>query len=206
MSTIKKVVITGGQGDIARSIKSELEMSGRYQVFAPSRTELDVTDTSSITRYFDSLVPDVLINNAGFIKLHALNEGELDDDKKTIDVIVTGTFLCSSVAVKKNPNIILINIGSSAGTNVRPLWSSYCAAKAAIIMATKCWFAEGIKVVCISPGRTKTKMRKALFPNESDDNLLEPKDLAKVVKKGVEELLPWGENINVNRGDFNGHK
>ena len=42
-----KVLITGGNGDIAQAIKEQLENEG-YDVYAPSRTEMDVTDWDSI--------------------------------------------------------------------------------------------------------------------------------------------------------------
>lgn len=49
MIYLKKVLITGGSGDIAQSIKVLLESEG-YQVYAPSRHEMDVTDWNSIEK------------------------------------------------------------------------------------------------------------------------------------------------------------
>jgi 3-oxoacyl-[acyl-carrier protein] reductase len=66
-------------------------------------------------------------------------------------------------------------------------------------MATKCWAEDGLYAVAISPGRTRTKMRKSLFPDEDQSTLLEPDDFAKVVMKGVRKEYPSGSNIIVRK-------
>lgn len=71
--------------------------------------------------------------------------------------------------------------------------------KAAVAMATKCWAEDGLYAVAVSPGRTKTKMRKALFPDEDQNTLLEPMDFAKVVIRAVHKEFPSGENIIVKK-------
>lgn len=60
----KKVLITGGNGGIAIAIKEELELEG-YEVYAPGRQELDVTDIISIEKAVSKFVPDILVNAAG---------------------------------------------------------------------------------------------------------------------------------------------
>ena len=89
--------------------------------------------------------------------------------------------------MKYNPNLEIINVGSAASIESHATWSEYCATKAAVAMATKCWAEDGIYAVCISPGRTKTKMRKNLFPNEDQDTLLDPVDFAKVLFKAIKK-------------------
>ena len=65
MTALKKVLITGGSGDIAQAIKALLESKG-YHVYAPSRHEMDVTDWNSIDKNMREFVPNILINNAGY--------------------------------------------------------------------------------------------------------------------------------------------
>lgn len=193
----KKVVITGGNGDIAIAIK-ELLLLQDFQVFAPSRNELDVTNIKSASEYFAKHPADILINNAGYIKPHSIIENIIEDEIKTIDVNLSGAFICSGALLKLNKDAIIVNVGSSAGTNVKGYWSSYCASKAGLIMATKCWHKEGVKTICISPGRTKTKMREALFSNENPDELLKPKDFASVILRAIHEDFEWGLNLDIN--------
>ena len=56
---MKKVLITGGSGGIAQAIKALLEREG-YEVFAPGRSQLDVTDWHSVDRVMQEFVPDIL--------------------------------------------------------------------------------------------------------------------------------------------------
>lgn len=195
---MKTIVITGGNGDIAKAIQQRLDSNSEYNILTPSRSELDITKTEDVKKYFSDKKVDVLINAAGYIQPHYLKEFEFKDDFITIDTNLTGLFYCSSIVINKNPEAIIINIGSSSATKPRGQWASYCASKAAVVMATKCWADEGVKAICLSPGRTKTKMRKKLFPDESYDDLMRAEDFAKVVEKAINSKFQWGENINVN--------
>ena len=179
-----KVLITGGNGDIAQAIKEQLENEG-YDVYAPSRTEMDVTDWDSIEKAMKKFKPDVLINNAGYVVPHS------------IDINLAGVFYCTEIALKFNPNLAIVNIGSAAAIEIHATWSEYCAAKAAVVMATRCWAEDGLYAVVISPGRTRTKMRRSLYPEEDQTTLLEPSDFAKVVVKAVHKEYETGAHIVV---------
>ncbi len=198
---MKKVLITGGLGDIARAIVAELEADGGYEVYALGRDELDVTDWDGVETAMQRFAPDVLVNNAGYVVPQSIRHADLADIKKHIDVNLGGTFYCTAVALKKNPALDIVNIGSSAATKVHADWSVYCAAKAAVIMATKCWAEDGLYAVAVSPGRTKTKMRKNLYPDEDQSTLLLPEDFAKVVMKAVRREYPSGSHIDVHKED-----
>ena len=178
----KRVLITGGNGGIAVAIKEQLEDRG-YVVCAPGRSEMDVTDIKSIEKTISEFVPDILINNAGYIVPQSVKNADIENTRKHIEINLSGAFYCTEIALKYNPRIDIINIGSAAAIEVHATWSEYCATKAAIVMATQCWAADGLYSVVISPGRTKTKMRKFLFPDEDQSTLLEPEDFAKVVRR-----------------------
>ena len=194
----KKVLISGGSGGIAQAIKQCLEQEG-YDVLAPSRNEMDVTDLASIEEVVKTYVPDILINNAGYVVPQSVKEADFESTKKHIDINLLGTFYCTEVALKFNQNLDIINIGSAAAVTTHATWSEYCATKAAVVMATKCWAEDGIYCVCLSPGRTRTKMRKSLFPDEDQSTLLEPLDFAKVVMKAVHKDYPSGTHIVVRK-------
>ena len=194
----KKVLITGGSGGIAQAIKALLEKDG-YTVFAPTRQEMDVTSWESIDTVMKEFVPDILINNAGYVVPQSIKQMDLENTKKHFDINVGGTFYCTGIALKYNPNLEIVNICSAASIESHATWSEYCASKAAVAMATKCWAEDGLYAVAISPGRTRTKMRKFLFPDEDQSTLLEPDDFAKVVMKGVRKEYPSGSNIIVRK-------
>ena len=194
----KKVLITGGSGGIAQAIKTLLEEEG-YDVLAPTRIEMDVTNWDSIESLVKRFVPDILINNAGYVIPKSVKEMDLENTKKHIDINVGGTFYCTGIALKYNPNLQIVNVGSAAAVESHATWSEYCASKAAVVMATKCWAEDGLYAVVISPGRTRTKMRKFLFPDEDQSTLLEPMDFAKVVMKAVRKEYPSGTHIIVRK-------
>ena len=196
----KKVLITGGNGGIAISIKEELEKEG-YVVVAPGRQELDVTDVISIENVVKEFVPDILINAAGYVVPQSVKDADVESTKKHIEINLLGTFYCTQIALKYNPQLDIINVGSAAAITTHATWSEYCASKAGVVMATKCWAEDGLYSVVISPGRTKTKMRKALFPDEDQDTLLEPTDFAKVVMKAVRKEYPSGTHIIVRKNN-----
>ena len=196
----RKVLITGGNGGIAIAIKEELEREG-YVVKAPGRLELDVTNVSSIENVVKEFVPDILINAAGYVVPQSVKDADAESTKKHIEINLLGTFYCTQIALKYNPQLDIINVGSAAAVTIHATWSEYCASKAGVVMATKCWAEDGLYSVVISPGRTKTKMRKALFPDEDQDTLLEPTDFAKVVMKAVRKEYPTGAHIIVRKNN-----
>lgn len=194
----KKVLITGGSGGIAQALKRLLE-ADNYIVLAPTRIEMDVTNWESIEKVVKEFIPDLLINNAGYVVPRSIKEMDLESTKKHFDINIGGTFFCTGIALKYNPHLQIINIGSAAAVESHATWSEYCASKAAVVMATKCWAEDGLYAVVISPGRTRTKMRKFLFPDEDQNTLLDPEDFAKVVMKAVRQEYESGTHVLVRK-------
>ena len=194
----KKVLITGGTGGIAQALKGLLEEEG-YQVYAPDRDEMDVTSLESIQAVMAEFRPDILVNNAGYVVPQSIKKANFAETKKHIDINLLGTFWCAEVALSVNPELDIVNVGSAAAIETHGTWSEYCASKAAVLMATKCWAEDGIYAVCISPGRTRTQMRKDLFPDEDQSTLLEPIDFAKVLMKAIHKEYESGTHIVVRK-------
>ena len=199
---MERVLITGGKGGIAQAIKEHLIVEG-YEVYAPSREEMDVTNLASIEKVIDEYKPDVLINNAGYVVPQSVKDADYGITKKHIEINLLGTFFCTQAALKHNSDLSIINIGSAAAVEVHATWSEYCASKAAVLMATKCWSEDGLYAVCISPGRTRTKMRKSLYPDEDQSTLLDPDDFAKVVVNAVNKKYKTGTHIIVRKQNVN---
>lgn len=194
----EKVLITGGNGDIAKALTDLLKLEG-YDVKAPGRNEMDVTDIQSIEACISNYKPDILVNNAGYVVPKSIKEADLENSKRHIDINLGGVFYCTEVALKYNPNLKIVNVGSAAAVETHATWSEYCATKAAVVMATKCWAEDDLYAVVISPGRTKTKMRKSLFPDENQNTLLEPLDFAKVLMKAIRKEYKSGTHIVVRK-------
>ena len=54
----EKVLITGGNGDIAKALTDLLKLEG-YDVKAPGKNEMDVTDIQSIEACISNYKPDI---------------------------------------------------------------------------------------------------------------------------------------------------
>ena len=117
---MKTIVITGGNGDIAQSIKKELE--NEYIVLTPGKEELDVTDIKRVNEYFNSQNADILINNAGYVVPYSIGDCDIYSEKKAIDINLFGTFNVSGMVVFKNPEestTIFPKIQSSSNSSIR---------------------------------------------------------------------------------------
>jgi len=173
-----KILITGGQGDIALAIKKAIEAKyPDWLVYNPSKSELDVANEDSVERYFSSKEIDILINNAGVIYPDVVKSSDIGSWLKTINVNLIGTYLTTRFALEKGCQKI-ISIASTSGLKGRAGWSSYCASKAGVISFTESLVEEGIDAHCLVARRTDTKMRNQLFPNEDKSSLDTPESVA----------------------------
>ena len=79
----KRVLISGGGGDIAKEIKNILQCQG-YDVYAPTRQQMDVTEVESIERAMRDFNPDVLINNAGYVSPKSVKDADFALSKEVL--------------------------------------------------------------------------------------------------------------------------
>jgi 3-oxoacyl-[acyl-carrier protein] reductase len=165
------VLITGGQGDLARALTGKFTAAG-WNVLAPGRTQLDVADASSVDHYFATMNRlDVLINNAGIIIDKLLPQMNADDWDEVVNVSLRGSFLCSRAAARlmtpaRSGHILFIS-SRSARTGPRGQ-SNYAAAKAGLVALCQSLARElgpdNIRSNVIFPGYMETKMNRHLPP------------------------------------------
>lgn len=174
------VLVTGGGSGIGRTIAVRLAQEGaRVHVCdvstdalrdlsascpAVSGTRADVASETDVDRLFADVSTqlgglEVLVNNAGIAgPTAAIEETPLADWQRTLDVNLTGPFLCARRAVPllKMSGGAIINIASVAGRLGFPKRSPYSASKWGIIGLTQTWAMElgpaGIRVNAILPG------------------------------------------------------
>jgi NAD(P)-dependent dehydrogenase (short-subunit alcohol dehydrogenase family) len=176
-----RVLVTAGGSGIGRTIALRLTQEGaRLHVCDVSADALrdlaavgpgvsgtlaDVGSEADVDRLFADVSAqlgglDVLVNNAGIAgPTAAIDEIALTDWQRTLDVNLTGPFLCARRAVpllKQAGGGSIINIASVAARLGFPNRSPYSASKWGMIGLTQTWAMElgpvGIRVNAILPG------------------------------------------------------
>lgn len=179
MSQSRVALITGGQGDLAQAISRQLASDG-WDVVAPGRKDLDVTNRESIRDFLDQKVDrvDLLVNNAGITRDSAFLKLSESDWDQVIETNLKGTFLCSQGVLRlmqKQRSGHIINIGSYSALNPPIGQTNYAAAKAGLLGLTKSLAKEvgkrNVRVNCLLPGFLETKMTAEL-PNETRQRAL----------------------------------
>ena len=112
---------------------------------------------------------DVLINNAGEgVKIGPANEQTDDAIAQSIASNLTGAMLgCRRAAaiMQKQGSGLIVNIGSTCSSHAWPGWSVYSAAKAGLLMFTRCLLTElrphGVRVTSVLPSWGQTDFTEA---------------------------------------------
>ncbi len=74
MPDLKKILITGSNGQLGRSLKSLLSNTSHYQLFFAERNALDLSNKQSIADYFKQHTFDLVINCAAYTAVDLAEE------------------------------------------------------------------------------------------------------------------------------------
>jgi NAD(P)-dependent dehydrogenase (short-subunit alcohol dehydrogenase family) len=207
-------VVTGGSQGIGRAIAETFAAAGARvaicdlrgasdaaaQVDGAIGLDVDVTDEARVAAAFEEALEtlgrfDFLVNNAGVRSIHPILEHPLDVWRRTLEVDLTGTFICTQAAARvmiPRGGGRIVNIASIAGMLPLKNRSPYNAAKAGVIALTKSTTAElasqGIVCNAIAPGIIETPlsaqyfedpaMREILTSNAPVERWGQPEDIA----------------------------
>lgn len=186
-------IVTGAGRGIGRAIAVKLAESGakvvacdidetsaketadrlNAQALSAISCLVDVTDPISVADMIESAREnfgpvDILVNNAGIMFRTRILDISLDEWEKTMQVNLTGPFLCTQAML---PGMIdrrfgrIVNISSSAGRSVSTLGGAhYTSSKAGLLGLTRAVAKEvsnyGITVNAICPGLIDTEMAR----------------------------------------------
>lgn len=140
--------------------------------------ETDVKNELSVKKMIDAAVShfgqiDALINNAGILPNHRVpvEELSLEQWSETIDVNLTGAFLCSKHAVPhlRKQKGTIVNIASTRAFQSEPHTEPYSASKggiAALTHALAMSLGPDIRVNCVCPGWIHTEDPKTLSQSD----------------------------------------
>jgi len=161
----------------AKASAERIEKEGGRALAVPA----DITDPAQVMTMVDRVVEqfggiDILVNNAVITIPKGLLQITLDEWKRNIDVILTGTFLCSryaaEVMVRQGRGGRIVNIASTSGHRGRANALAYCTAKGGILNMTRAMAIDlaphKIRVNSVSP--TKTGVSVGALEREEERN------------------------------------
>jgi NAD(P)-dependent dehydrogenase (short-subunit alcohol dehydrogenase family) len=119
---------------------------------------------------------DVVVNCAGILKGHVLEETPEAEWRQVLDVNLTGAFLVTKAALKamrEQGGGSIVHIASRMAIRVKEGHGAYAAAKAGILQLTQMAALEGaphkIRVNCVCPGFVDSPMTRAGYGQDAFD-------------------------------------
>ena len=194
----KVAIVFGGSYGIGADTAKMLEERGaKVHCFSRSSNGVDVGNKDDVVRAFAEVAKeegriDYVVNTAGLLQKEPLATMNYEDIAYSVQTNYMGTVNVALVAYPflKQSNGRLVFFTSSSYTRGRAFYSIYSSTKAAIVNFVQAvaqeWEADGIRINCINPERTKTPMRVKNFGIEPDNTLLTSE---KVAEATVRTLL-----------------
>ncbi len=227
----KVAVITGAGSGIGQALAKQLAASGAILVLAdvnkrgledtvsllPSAASasiylLDVSDRAAYQRFVQQVIDDhqqvdVVINNAGIVRLHSMELGSYEDYEKSFDVNVWGVIYgCKEFLpyLKQRPKAWLANVSSGAGLIGIAKYTSYNTAKFAVRGLTEALRNElrdtPIVVSCVYPGGVNTNIQS------SGVHSADAMESAKKLASAMEQMSPDEAAYTILAGMVKGKK
>ncbi len=186
---MKKILIIGSNGNLAKSILKEIN-SSKFNIFKISRKEIDFDtkkSSSKLNKYLKKNNPDSIINCIGLFK------GNNFDFTSIFNINTKVAWdLINFYRLENKKKVKIILIGSSAYNKPRKNYILYAASKSAlnsIVKSAKDLFInDNIKVYILNPPAMKSKMRDKFFKNNEkikrmSDKEIDPSVIAKKIAK-----------------------
>jgi 3(or 17)beta-hydroxysteroid dehydrogenase len=165
-----KVVATDINETLGKKLPEEIKREGGEAIFVKH----DVSSEQDWREVIEKTLSEygklnILVNNAGVLLHHTIEDLSLDDWRSVLNVNLEGVFLGTKHAIramKKSGGGAIVNISSIAGLVGMPDTSSYVASKGAVRLFTKSAALEcsklkldyNIRVNSIHPGFIYTEM------------------------------------------------
>lgn len=238
--TGKVALVTGGTSGIGKEIVLELLKEGCQVITCYSKNDnlasdlineannsclsvvrCDVSNEDDVIKMMQEIKEkygylDYLVNNAGTFIDNFIEDFDIKDFKKVLDVNLIGKVICTKYAYSiMNKGESIVNISSHLGVVPCEESSAYCVATAGIINFTKAtaleYSAKKIRANCICPAFTPTPLSLRRWTQDEIDKKLSetplgrfatPEDTAKLCLFLLSDNSSFitGENIWINGG------
>ena len=211
------VVNYAGGADEAETLVAEIEQAGGRAVAA----QADVADPAAVARLFDGAEAafggvDVLVNNAGIMRLATLAESDDALFDNQIAINLKGTFNTLREAARRlRDGGRIVNLSSSVVGLTPPTYGVYAATKAGVEAMTHVLTKElrgrNVTVNSVAPGPTATRLFLDGKPQDVVDRLAsqaplerlgQPEDIANAVAflAGPDGAWINGQTLRANGG------
>ena len=170
-------------------LKKEIEGSTDSSIFYKSANFSNSKDLTNLVKEIRKTMKsiDVIINAAGIFKIKSIFNSTVEDYDSMYNVNVKIPFILSKEfskdMIKKKWGRI-INIGSSSSYSGFKNGSLYCSSKHAILGLSRSLQSElkehNVRVLCVSPGSTQTKMGK-ISKDQDFNTFLIPQEVARYI-------------------------
>lgn len=237
----KRALLTGGSRGIGRAVALGLARGGasvaacfnrESEDVESLRAELaeiggdsyleqaDVADPASVERFVSGAAErfgglDVVVNNAGVVSHRPIDELDLDEWQRVIDVNLTGAFLVAKAALPAmGEGGSIVNVSSAVAIHGMPARAHYISSKAGMIGLSRALCKDvggrGIRVNSIAPGIIETDQlagldeagRKRYAALAALNRLGRPEDVAGAVLFLASDLSAFvsGQTLHVDGG------
>jgi short-subunit dehydrogenase len=170
-----------------KDLKRELEIDHPAVMIGETAADLakieNIEDAAKTAISFFRKI-DILINCAGIFKVKSLSESTISDFEDNVYVNLRSAFVLSKIfseQMKSSGWGRIVNIGSSSCYGGAENTSLYCMSKHGLLGLSRALAVElkkdNIRVFCISPSGTKTKMGLSI-PNQNFETFLNPAEIA----------------------------
>ncbi|MBZ4401527.1 SDR family oxidoreductase [Myxococcus sp. AS-1-15] len=195
----RNAIVVGGTGNIGAAVIHRLRAEGLHVICASEDVtressdsmRVDVTDEASVRSLFDKASANgplhLLVNCSGFGAFTPIEETSLADWRRSLDVNLTGAFLCAREAFKRmkaHGGGRIVHIGSVSDHLTLPMNGAYAASKHGLRGLTGVLNAEGkdhaIRATLLSLGAVYTAFWKTR-PEFSPADMLSVDDVAESI-------------------------
>lgn len=221
-SGMDTVLITGASRGIGKATKEIYEKNG-WEVIAPTRSEMDLSDPKSVIGYCDELIDrnvkiSAIVNNAGINEINEIDNVPYDEMRQMLQVDLESPIIILNKLVpilKAQGKGRIVNIGSIWAVVSKPGRAMYSAAKNGMHGITNALALElgphGILVNTVCPGFTLTELTRK---NNTDEEIAsisagiplrrmaEPEEIGKLIYYlgSFENTYITGQKIAIDGG------